>query len=631
MIMEALQALITELRDENRTLKTNLNALESLAKMCSEEAFQEKRKRMVIEEQCNKKLEEVKEERVKERNEWQKKATREHELQLGKEREKWAAERAKERAGWEQERVKEKCEWQRNATIKQESLLDKEKEKRETQLAQERADWDQEKRQQMQDLAMKWEAQRAQEKADWEQEMIKERSEWQKNATAEHESQLTEEKETWAAQRVRERAEWEHKTRQLMQDLETIVERERAERALVEAQLLEFQKSYDNSQILAHTSGNSDTVLIATNVSDTTTSPMPTTESQSSDSTHPIQVSTLPVGSDPPQARNSAPPPPPESIIAEPPPPLSSTISQSTSASSSSSTSTSTSDAIPIPAPTQAVDPTVSASSSSLTQTPDETKHSNDETPTLSQPAANGPTKYLQGTTIFDITPDAMSISINRAVLPRLYGSQNMGVRWESACRTHKLLTPSYEFNPNLPRAPGEPGLLLITDDDLPHSNPWTLFYKLDPSKNAKHVRWGYAGEYTCTNVGALMKDEFAAQSSIHINIISLQCVGYSHPRAQALKAEQDQWDKEQTVKMLQKFVSEYTVGMTSNKRTREDSVTTGNPPVVPPTPANNGESASAARSAITATNPSDEGSATDGEPATKRQKIDVIGTSSSS
>lgn len=117
--------------------------------------------------------------------------------------------------------------------------------------------------------------------------------------------------------------------------------------------------------------------------------------------------------------------------------------------------------------------------------------------------------EYLSGTSLFAITPDYIPTSFSRNVLNRLYGAKTMGFEWISKDRKHKFMTPKYEWNPDMPRAPGEPGLLLITYDSVVEDSPWTLFYTLDTTKN---VKWGYAGEYVCKEVGKFMMEEFEAQ-----------------------------------------------------------------------------------------------------------------------
>lgn len=71
-------------------------------------------------------------------------------------------------------------------------------------------------------------------------------------------------------------------------------------------------------------------------------------------------------------------------------------------------------------------------------------------------------TEYLIGTSLFTITPDYFPVSISRCILNRLYGAKTVGLEWISSDEQHHIMTPSYNWNPDMPRVPGEPGLLLI-------------------------------------------------------------------------------------------------------------------------------------------------------------------------
>jgi len=73
-------------------------------------------------------------------------------------------------------------------------------------------------------------------------------------------------------------------------------------------------------------------------------------------------------------------------------------------------------------------------------------------------------------------------------------------------------MIPTYATNPDMPRAAGEPGLLLSCRDEMCKDGPWTLFVKTEGG-SSKKVKWTYAGEYMCTVVGSLSNDEFISQS----------------------------------------------------------------------------------------------------------------------
>jgi len=88
-----------------------------------------------------------------------------------------------------------------------------------------------------------------------------------------------------------------------------------------------------------------------------------------------------------------------------------------------------------------------------------------------------------------------------------------MGFLWVSKSKRNplRIMIPTYEVNPEMPRAPGEPGILLSCREEMCKGGPWTLFVKVEGLKKA---RWDYAGEYTCQTVGKMSKEEFQAQDA---------------------------------------------------------------------------------------------------------------------
>jgi hypothetical protein len=74
-----------------------------------------------------------------------------------------------------------------------------------------------------------------------------------------------------------------------------------------------------------------------------------------------------------------------------------------------------------------------------------------------------------------------------------------------------RVIMPTYEVNPEMPRAPGEPGILLSCREEMCKDGPWTLFVKVE---GLKDVRWDYAGEYTCRTVGKMSKEDFQLQDA---------------------------------------------------------------------------------------------------------------------
>lgn len=121
--------------------------------------------------------------------------------------------------------------------------------------------------------------------------------------------------------------------------------------------------------------------------------------------------------------------------------------------------------------------------------------------------------KYMEGISLLSITPPARAVSISRAALNAEYGCTTMGLLWRSPKGgKQQFLFPNYDLNPDMPRGPGEPGLIFGCRDELWTYGPWTLFYHLTDSK---FVRMGYAGEYKCQVVGTMSKEEFASQSDL--------------------------------------------------------------------------------------------------------------------
>ncbi|KAF8957583.1 hypothetical protein BDZ97DRAFT_1845697 [Flammula alnicola] len=124
--------------------------------------------------------------------------------------------------------------------------------------------------------------------------------------------------------------------------------------------------------------------------------------------------------------------------------------------------------------------------------------------------------KYLGSATLFTIKPLPLPVLVSRKALTEAYGLPGMGLLWNPKNKPHKFLTPlmiipNIDVNPEMPRCPGAPGLLLSCRKDMCKDGPWTLFVKVETSKK---VHLDYAGEYTCTAVGEMTKEEFLAQDA---------------------------------------------------------------------------------------------------------------------
>ncbi|KAF9047869.1 hypothetical protein BJ165DRAFT_1527136 [Panaeolus papilionaceus] len=118
--------------------------------------------------------------------------------------------------------------------------------------------------------------------------------------------------------------------------------------------------------------------------------------------------------------------------------------------------------------------------------------------------------RFLKGATLFPIDPDPLSVAVGRYALNMAYGAATVAMSWSKD--DHKFLWPSYDWNPDMPRGPGEPGLLLevhpIYCDDVRR----TLFYKV---RKANPALWAYAGQYVGRVAGKLWKEEYAALGDV--------------------------------------------------------------------------------------------------------------------
>lgn len=110
---------------------------------------------------------------------------------------------------------------------------------------------------------------------------------------------------------------------------------------------------------------------------------------------------------------------------------------------------------------------------------------------------------------------------MSRKALKEEYGLPLVGLLWNPEDKPYRFLLPTNDVNPQMPRRPGEPGLLLTCRDELWKTRgTWSLFIKIP---GLKVVRMNYAGEYTCRVVGEMTAGDFAAQnSSVSWTIISL-------------------------------------------------------------------------------------------------------------
>jgi hypothetical protein len=121
--------------------------------------------------------------------------------------------------------------------------------------------------------------------------------------------------------------------------------------------------------------------------------------------------------------------------------------------------------------------------------------------------------KYLGSTKVFPIFPPPVAVRVSRPALSEAYNLPGMGLLWVSKSKRNplRIMMPTYEVNPEMPRAPGEPGILLSCREEMCKNGPWTLFVKVEGLKTA---RWDYAGEYTSQTVDKMSKEEFQSQDA---------------------------------------------------------------------------------------------------------------------
>ncbi|KAJ3515021.1 hypothetical protein NLJ89_g2013 [Agrocybe chaxingu] len=118
--------------------------------------------------------------------------------------------------------------------------------------------------------------------------------------------------------------------------------------------------------------------------------------------------------------------------------------------------------------------------------------------------------KHLEGAKRPTIFPPPVPVRVSRKALTEKYGLAGRTLLWISQDKTHRFLIPTSDLNPEAPRKPGEPGLLLSCREEICRDGPWTLFVQ---APGGKLVRYDYAGEYTCQVVGTMTADEFTGQA----------------------------------------------------------------------------------------------------------------------
>lgn len=133
--------------------------------------------------------------------------------------------------------------------------------------------------------------------------------------------------------------------------------------------------------------------------------------------------------------------------------------------------------------------------------------------PTVTGEAANQKidirSKYLDGVQALPVSVDSSTVPIDRSVLTKSYGgsTQQLKTRFNKLPNfNYEVLYPNYEFNPLLPSAPGQPGIIYAGRTDLAGDTIYCIFR---PVPRSKPATWEYLGHYLCTQVGDLTVAEF--------------------------------------------------------------------------------------------------------------------------
>ncbi|KAF5317325.1 hypothetical protein D9611_003575 [Ephemerocybe angulata] len=119
---------------------------------------------------------------------------------------------------------------------------------------------------------------------------------------------------------------------------------------------------------------------------------------------------------------------------------------------------------------------------------------------------------YLSSTPTLTIHPAPLKHELPLFKLAKWYGvACSRPLLWDnmktatSPDRVRKFLFPAFEANPDMPIAPGEPGLLLCGRTEL-LDGAWSLFIRIRvldlEGEEARLRRWRYAGEYESRVVG---------------------------------------------------------------------------------------------------------------------------------
>ena len=115
--------------------------------------------------------------------------------------------------------------------------------------------------------------------------------------------------------------------------------------------------------------------------------------------------------------------------------------------------------------------------------------------------------RFLSGFVPFCINPAPPMLAVPRMFLVKEYHAPSGTLLQEGKAGWRNFLFPTLDINPQMPKFPGAPGLLLSPRQELLKST-WTLFTRLP----GRPTKWEYLGQYQCSCVGQLSSAEFSSQ-----------------------------------------------------------------------------------------------------------------------
>jgi hypothetical protein len=125
--------------------------------------------------------------------------------------------------------------------------------------------------------------------------------------------------------------------------------------------------------------------------------------------------------------------------------------------------------------------------------------------------------QLLAGVPTLKAQPPPLKLQLPIILLQKEFGAAIQGLLWHNTAKKgikasdiRRFIFPGFDTNPEMPAAPGEPGLLLCGRVEM-LEGIWSLFTRV-PLNDSSLKRWNYAGEYESEVVGALTAQDFASQ-----------------------------------------------------------------------------------------------------------------------